>query len=135
MSISNKYSSSDKKWGRLNKKSLEAACNGNWFLAGTTYYKMARQLAKEGKDNSRQKQIGYEMKLRSAQQALRRIQRGSVVKKVEVLASLDSCEHCQKINGKLLSVTKALEENPIPVRACNQKKGFGCRCIYIPVVE
>jgi len=128
------FSKADERWRKLNKKVLEASSAGDWFLAGTTYYEMAIQLEKEEKDNTRERRLGYEMKLRHSQDDLKRYKTSGVVRKVEILATDNSCEHCLKLNGKTFSLAEALKNPPIPVEECDQEMGYGCRCTYLPVV-
>jgi len=127
-----KFSKADERWRKLNKKAIEASSGGDWFSAGTTYYEMARQLEGEDKDNSRERRLGYEMKLRHSRSELENY-RKSGVKKIEVLATPESCKHCLKLDGKTFSVAKALKNPPVPVEECDQELGYGCRCTYLPV--
>lgn len=130
-----KFSKSDERWRRLNEKAIRAAGSEDWFLAGTIYYEMAGQLKEEGKDNSKLRRLGYEMKLRSLLRKLEGYEASNVVRKVEILASEDSCEYCRKLNGQTFSIEEAVKNSPIPVENCNQERGYGCRCTFLPVVE
>jgi hypothetical protein len=95
------------------------------------YYEMALFLNEEGKDFFHVLQQSKRMELIVYKQ------RG--VKKVEILAASNSCEHCQKLNGKILTINEALEEMFIPCEECTHiisvaHRGF-CRCCYVPIVE
>jgi len=62
-----------------------------------------------------------------------------VIEKVVILtAGNNSCEHCQKLDHKILTIAEALETMPLPVKHCTADvfgtgKGF-CRCVYAPEV-
>ena len=133
--MTNKFSRADKRWRQLNEKAIKAAKKCDWFSAGTTYYEMAKQLTKEGKNNSKQKELGYIMKLRFTTQQLKEYKHSDLINKVETLATADSCQVCEDLEGEQFTISDALKKKPIPVRECFQEKGFGCRCTYIPVVE
>ena len=52
---------------------------------------------------------------------------------------INSCEACRKLDGKVFTIEKALEEMPIPVIECttnmyDKNRGF-CRCCYIVVIH
>jgi predicted RNA-binding Zn-ribbon protein involved in translation (DUF1610 family) len=56
-----------------------------------------------------------------------------VIKKVEILsAGEDSCEICNKLNGKRFTIDDALEKMPIPTPDCTNEIGY-CRCLYVAV--
>jgi len=57
-----------------------------------------------------------------------------IIKAVRIKNSGDSCEACQKLDGKIFSISQALKEMPIPCKQCTYslqggKLGF-CRCYY-----
>lgn len=59
------------------------------------------------------------------------------IKKVSVLTCGNaSCPECQKLSGKVYTIDKALEEKPVPCKACSFKLYEGrngwCRCQYTP---
>ncbi|HEX9721639.1 MAG TPA: hypothetical protein VGA53_00025 [Candidatus Paceibacterota bacterium] len=123
----------DEKWGRFNEKLYNFSQENDFLGLGTTYYEMAEFLKKEGKDNSKMRRLGYEMKLQFHSAELRRNASSDVVQKVEILATTDSCKACKNLNDKAFTVGEAQEKNPIPVEECIHK--YGCRCVYLPVVE
>jgi hypothetical protein len=52
----------------------------------------------------------------------------------EILPAGDPCENCGALRGRVWTIAQALEENPLPCRAClnTNENGFGwCRCEYI----
>lgn len=59
------------------------------------------------------------------------------IKKVEIPSCEDSCEHCRKQGGRILTVNQALKEMPIPRKGCTHELEKGkpgwCRCAYQPV--
>lgn len=124
--------SPDKKWRRFNEKLQKLMKSSDWLGLGVTYYQMAEFLEGEDRDSSQVRQKGYEMKLKHTAGELRRYENQGV-KKVEVLATHDSCRHCKKLEGKVFPLKKAVEANPIPIEACEHK--YGCRCIYLPSVD
>ncbi len=125
--------SSDERWKRYNKKLEELMELNDFFGLGTTYYKMAIFLEKEGKDASHLRTLGYKMKLRSQSDDLERFRESGVTKNVEIVATDDSCDKCKKLNHKVLSIKEAESRRLIPVKECTHK--YGCRCIYLPVIE
>ena len=123
----------DEKWRRLNKKLIDLMKSSDFFGMGTVYYEMADFLVSEGKNPRQIKGLGYMMELRFQKGELKRMKQAQVVKKIEVLATNDSCGKCIKLNGKFFSIDNALKKNPLPVEKCTHK--YGCRCTYLPVVE
>jgi len=135
---------SDVVWSILNERVSQTpaiTAEGCEFLA-STYHNMASFLYEEGKDFFAVKQEAQTMVL-TAQ--LRKRQRDGV----KVLAALDSCSACRKLDGKIFTLSQALEAMPLPVRDCTyelkkkqkmissavassetQRAGW-CRCIYI----
>src|SRR3989344_6336118 len=105
----------DEKWGRFNAKLHKFMQENYFFGLGTTYYEMADFLKSEGKNFSRMRRLGYEMKLKAASSELRRNASSAVVDSVEILATDDSCAACKELNHKVLSITEAQIKNPIPV--------------------
>jgi len=123
----------NEKWGRFNEKLYNFSQENDFLGLGITYYEMADFLKKEGKDPSRMRRLGYEMKLRFHSVELRRNASSDVVQKVEILATADSCDACKQLNQTVFSIKEARLRNPIPVEECIHK--YGCRCVYLPVVE
>ncbi|WP_156146016.1 hypothetical protein [Methanococcoides methylutens] len=60
------------------------------------------------------------------------------VKKVEI-QSVDACEECQRLDGRIWTIQEALIERPIPCQKCTHDKnenGEGwCRCRYVPFID
>lgn len=105
----------------------------DFFGLGTTYYQMADFLKKEGKDSGHLRKIGYQMKIKFQSGELRRYEESGVLKRVEILSCDDSCGACKILNHKVFLIKEAKIKNPIPVEQCSHK--YGCRCVYLPVVE
>lgn len=61
------------------------------------------------------------------------------VNKVEIPSYNDSCEHCRKNGGRVLTIKQALKEMPIPKEGCTHELEKGkpgwCRCMYQPVLN
>lgn len=59
------------------------------------------------------------------------------IHKVEIPACDDSCEHCRKHGGRILTVNQALRDMPIPRKDCTHELEKGkpgwCRCVFSPV--
>lgn len=55
------------------------------------------------------------------------------------ISSIGSCEMCQQLNGRVLSVNEALKEKPIPNMKCTHEIEKGklgwCMCHYEPFIE
>lgn len=125
--------SPDEKWKRFNEKLGKFMKVNDFFGLAITYYEMADFLKNEGKDASNLRKIGYQMKLKLQSDDLKRFIDSDVIKNVEILATDDSCDVCKKLNHKVLSVREAQLKRPIPAEECTHK--YGCRCVYLPVVE
>jgi|Deesub1362A_J573_1020465.scaffolds.fasta_scaffold17422_2 DNA-directed RNA polymerase subunit RPC12/RpoP len=96
------------------------------------YYEMALFLNKEGKDS-------FPLLQQAAKMELMRFKKEGFIKKVRILASADSCPVCQKLNGKVFTVERALKTMPIPCKECTHKlydgnRGF-CRCSYVAEID
>jgi len=125
--------SRDEKWRRFNEKLEKLMKENDLFGLAITYYEMADFLNKEGKDNKHLRKIGYQIKLKLQPKELKSYTDSGVLGKVEILACKDSCDACKNLNGKIFSIKEAELKNPIPVEDCIHK--YGCRCVYLPVVE
>lgn len=96
------------------------------------YYLMSRFLHDEGRDYFPTRQLSVKMELMQ--------ERNSSIKlKAKIIAAKDSCEACQKLGGRIMSIEEALEKMPIPCKECthtisDNKKGF-CRCMYVLIAE
>jgi hypothetical protein len=58
----------------------------------------------------------------------------SVIFKVEIMATYDSCEKCKSQQGKIFTVEEAIKTRPLPCKECDHETGY-CRCTYVPVIE
>jgi hypothetical protein len=63
-------------------------------------------------------------------QNLARYKADDIIKKVEILTTDNSCNECQKFNGKKFSLDRVPE---LPHEKCSHE--MGCRCTYIPITE
>lgn len=91
------------------------------------YYSMALLLNAEGKDCKQVSQESRKMELMSYKQS-------SVIEKIQIMASNNSCNACKKQNKKMFTIEQALKEVPIPCKDCtyilfDNMKPF-CRCLY-----
>lgn len=91
------------------------------------YYSMALFLREEKKDF-------FKVLQESKKWELLYYKEGGYIKKVEILASKDSCETCKKQGGKIFTINKALDVMPIPCKDCSHYDNF-CRCCYISVSD
>lgn len=113
---------SDIVWGIIGRRQLASFKRKDWQQAKILYWEQARLLHQLGKDFFRVLQESAKCELYHYQ--------AMGIDKAEILtAGETSCIKCQSINGKIFSVTEALEAMPIPVKDC--ENGF-CRCLYLP---
>jgi len=97
------------------------------------YFLMAHFLYDEGREFRHLLQQSHEMELTEYRES-------PFVEKVRILTGGDaSCEACQQLEGKVLTLDKASELMPIPCRECTfelhpGKPGW-CRCICLPVLD
>ena len=122
----------NEQWERFNKDIQKYVKENNFYLLGGTYYEMAEFLKKEGKDDSKLRDLGYKMKLKFQIKQLQGMKNSGIVKNVEIIACNDTCEICKMFNGKIFSIKEALLSNPLPVKNCSHP--YGCRCVYGPSV-
>jgi len=118
---------SDVIWGLYNNLILQTKDLHNLKMI---YYEMALFLDSEGKNPHTMLQQASKMELINY--------KNQGVKKVEILATANSCPSCQQFNGKIYATDKALKEMPIPNEDCttkmNGEHGF-CRCCYVPAID
>jgi len=121
--------STDVIWGLFNGLISKTK---NQDSLGMIYYEIALFLNEEGKDS-------LEIRRQSQKISLLSLKKSEVVKGVEILATSESCDECQKLNGNKYTLDEALEKMPIPNPNCTYtftKKGKPfCRCTYLPVLE
>jgi hypothetical protein len=91
------------------------------------YYTMSLFLHDEGRDYFPTRQLSAKMELMQGQNS-------SIKLKAKIIAAKDSCEACQKLANKSMSIEEALEKMPIPCKECthtisDNNRGF-CRCCY-----
>ncbi len=127
------FSKEDKKWQRFNQKLQKQMQSNDFFGLGTTYYEMAAYIQKEGGNPTEYKSLGHKMKLNASNPVLNDFERSEVVDQVEILAATDSCEFCKNIQGTILSISEAKNIQLIPNANCTHI--YGCRCVYLPVVD
>lgn len=113
-------------WSLYNDKIHGAIKSGSLHLLKELNWEMALFLKEEGKDFLGCLQESQKMRL------LEYKQQG--IKKVRII-SPGGCKACIKMMGKVLTIDKALEEMPLPVRDCTYWKEEGqsgwCRCRYL----
>lgn len=105
--------------------------NTDFHTLKMIHFQMAIYLNGEGKDHFKILQEAAKMELMFYKQ--RNINNVKIS-----TAGEQSCESCQKLQDKILSIDDAFEKMPIPCRNCSysfskESKGF-CRCIYVPVI-
>jgi hypothetical protein len=118
----------DVAWSIANKLIVEAIKKNDIGSLKGIYFQMALYLYYSGKDYRNIKAKLYELDLMD-------YQKSDVVKKVEVLATNESCEHCKLLNGVKCTIKEAIEKKILPCRECNyqmdKKSVLGwCRCCY-----
>jgi len=113
-------------WGIINERLLDSLKSGNWQQAKMLYWEQARLLYGIGMDFFRLLQESTKCELHHYQSM-------DTNYKLEISAAAgSSCSKCHLLNGKILTITEALETMPIPVKDCEMRF---CRCVYLPVVE
>jgi len=115
---------SDVVWSIISERQLNSLESGDWHQAKMLYWQQARLLFELGQDFFRVLQ-------ESAKCELYRY-KSTGINKLEIFPAGNSCSKCHLLNGKILTITEALETMPIPVKNCEM--GF-CRCCYLPVIE
>ncbi len=114
-------------WSLLNEQLNKKMKDNDFGFLSMIYADMALILYKEGKDCFTYQQQATKMVLLSHKQ--------SSFNNVKILTcGINSCEACQKLDGKVFTIEEALEKMPIPVKECSTKmydknRGF-CRCCY-----
>lgn len=97
---------------------------------GTLYFKLALFKYKIGNEFFSYLQHSNKMQLLQLKQ--------DGYEKVKIV-SINSCEGCQKLNGRMLTIDEALREKPIPYQNCSHEIEKGkpgwCLCHYQPVFK
>jgi transposase-like protein len=128
-----KASLGDVAWSIANKMILDASKKGDMNMLRSIYFQMGLYLHKTGRDS-------YEIMSIENSLQLKEYKKNDFVKKVEVLATTDSCEHCKLNNNKIFDIDEALEKKILPCRECTYKltdkaKNGWCRCCYAPSID
>lgn len=134
ISMSAVFTRDDKKWQSFNKKLVKYMKENNFFMLGSTYYEMAYFVKSDKKQFDYLRVKGYEMKLRSQLEIVRRDVSSGVISSFEIVSFEGSCNSCKKLNGATISINEALEHSPIPNKDCTFVP-VGCRCVTTPIVE
>ena len=97
------------------------------------YLEMALFLCEEGRDF-------FHLLQQSRRMELTHYKQSGFVNNVQILTAGDaSCETCQQLQGKVLTLDEALEQMPIPCKECTSELRQGrpgwCRCCYAPVID
>jgi predicted nucleic acid-binding Zn-ribbon protein len=113
-------------WSLLQKKLLSLAKNAEYSQMQAIYYKQAIYFARQGKDPNVMLYEANKMQL----QDYKRLG----AKKVQIIFSGNGCESCEKLDGKTMTISKALKDMPLPHKDCTADV-FGnevpfCRCSY-----
>ena len=120
-------------WGVANRLVVEAIKKNNMGFLRSIYFQMGLYLHNTGKDSSAVMENSFNIDLNE-------YKKSDVVKKVEVIATTESCDYCKALNGKIFSISEALEKKILPCKQCiyklnkNAKTGW-CRCCYAPFLE
>lgn len=118
-------------WALFNRKLVSCIKENNWQEMRLIYYEMAIFECKEGKEFFHLLQESRKCDLMNY--------RSLGIKSVEIKTAgkENSCETCQKLEGKRMTIEDALQTMPIPVKECQKDafdngKGF-CRCCYLAI--
>ena len=123
----------DIRWKLLNEEADDAISTQSWFQLGVIYYNMAEFVTNEGKDAQYLRDQAYKFKLMSQREDLLAYGQSEVVSSVEILTAKGKCGACLHKNGDIYSISTALKLNPLPIKTCGNI--YGCRCVYVPVID
>lgn len=119
-------------WKDLSNQGQRALQEGDWHAASQAYHGQARILFEEGRN--------HHIVLSEAHKCELLGMREVGIQKVKVLTADDErvCQACQKLDGKVFSVSAALKIMPIPCQSCDDRSeknphGGFCRCVYVSV--
>jgi hypothetical protein len=115
-------------WGLLNQKLIKSHSLHDQKMV---HWEMARFLFEEGKNpNKMLKEV--------SKYQLRKFKDSGLKMKVRIDCAgskNNSCKECQKLNDKIYTIKKALEDMPLPCKNCTydtNKNGFSwCRCMWV----
>ena len=108
--------------GLLDMKRDKATRSGDWHSLKMVAFEQARLQHDLGED--------FFDTLQEAARSDLHCYRSQGVKRVEVYTT--GCETCKRMNGKVFTVSAALNSMPIPVKEC--ENGWCC-CIYVPTID
>ncbi|MDP2982416.1 MAG: hypothetical protein Q8O92_03700 [Candidatus Latescibacter sp.] len=120
-------------WSLFNELIMKKIKNNELGELYIIYYQMALFCNRERRDCFHLLKSAAEMYLLHEKQS-------GITKKVKInTMGTNSCEACQKLNGKVFTIEEALEKMPIPCKECTHKqyddeRGF-CRCQYTGVFD
>jgi hypothetical protein len=120
-------------WGMFNEDLQSLMKQGDLHGLSCRYYEMALFAGGEDRDFTQLLEACHKMSL-SALKAT-----GGVEKVQIMTCGSDSCEACQNLDGKTLTIDEALHTMPLPCKGCTMnvvgtRPGF-CRCLYTAVVS
>ncbi len=98
------------------------------------HFGMALFLLREGRDP-------FEHLQHAARAELLDLKASGVVRKVKIGAAGNGCDACNRLDGKVLTIARALREMPIPNRSCTELlddddyRFAWCRCTYLAVLN
>jgi ribosomal protein S27AE len=115
-------------WLELNSKviKLRKQSDPDWKELATIYRTLAH--------HEKRKDITSEELVEESFRCELRNYKKNGTKRVEILASDDSCSICKALNKKVYTVDQALEKMPLPVKNPDDPSHI-CRCCYLPVVR
>lgn len=117
-------------WSVFNELLNKYGKSQDWQSLKMVYYEMALYEYRQGGTY-------FHLLQESAKMELLNYKETGIVKKVEI-SCLGGCEACQKLNGKILTLEKALNTLPVPNKDCTyqmgNERGF-CRCVYLSVID
>ena len=122
-------SSTDIIWHLYNSRIIPNL--GTHANAHVVYYQMALF-------NYRLGRPFFELLQQACRSELRSYEGKSWIMRVKIRSD-GGCPACQKLEGKIIGLEKALKTMPIPCRECTYRLQGGppgfCRCDYLPVIE
>jgi len=119
-------------WGVANHLLQEKMKSGDLDILQQVYFEMAFYLHQKGKPN-------FSIQKASQEMLLRYYKKINYCKKVEILATDESCDVCKMQEKKTFTIEEALKKMPLPAKCklkINKKAPDGwCRCTYLPVLD
>jgi len=124
----------DVAWSISNMMIAEAIKKGDKDMIKAIHFQQAMYLHNTGRDCKKIQQLIFD-------DDLREIKKSEFIKKVSISTAKESaCEHCKKLEGKIMTIDEALKTKPLPCGECSYKmskraKTGWCRCMYLSEID